>query len=345
MHSRLALFALAMLTLMPAGVAGSGARPGVAVPENSARVPEMRVPDVRVPEAGAPVSGVPVVNVPAVRAPVVRVPVASAASPAEQEGGGLRLPAPPALPDSDESADETEGEDPFAGNPAVTGPGQGEDGQGGDEDSAPVPFPDGPSAGGPELPGVHIPPPPGAQGEAREGGAAGSSAAAPQRRPADDDNSLEGLYRRLGQAGDAESAGRLALRIEGRRLQSGSPTVDLLMRRASVALAAGDLPLAADLADAVVRLDPSYAEGWSFRATVAFQTGDYGKALNDLGTTLALEPRHWQALVGVGMILTDLDDKAGALKAYDAALAIYPLLEEARKAREALAATIEGREL
>lgn len=304
MHSRLSLFALALLML-----AGTAAAAGVeGAPAG----------------AGAPARG---------------LPVSSQAAPSEQPGDGLELPAPPALPDTGESADETEGEDPFTGDPAVDEPGAA----GGD--SAPVPLPDGGTDGAATLPGVHIPPPPAAvdPGAAEEGAIAPPDAA-PQRKAAED-NSLDGLYRRLGQAKDADSAERLALRIEVRRLQSGSPTVDLLMRRANVALAAGDLPLAADLADAVVRLDPGYAEGWSLRATIAFQSEDYGKALNDLRHTLALEPRHWEALVGVGMILTDLDDKAGALKAFDAALTIHPFLEEARKARDELAVSIEGREL
>lgn len=156
---------------------------------------------------------------------------------------------------------------------------------------------------------------------------------------------LDSLFARLAKAKDADSAAVVARQIETRWLNSGSPTVDLLMRRATLALAANDLPLARDLADAIVRLKPSYAEGWSMRATIEYQMDDYGPALADLRRTLALEPRHWQAMAGLGMILVDLDRKKAALEAFDAALAIHPYLEEALKGRDELATAVEGQEL
>ncbi len=43
---------------------------------------------------------------------------------------------------------------------------------------------------------------------------------------------------------------------------------------------------------------------------------DFGKALDDLRTALALEPRHTGALLGLGLIFSDINHEKEALHAY-----------------------------
>jgi len=117
------------------------------------------------------------------------------------------------------------------------------------------------------------------------------------------------------------------------------------MSQAHAAISSDRLPVALDLLDAVTRLQPEFAEGWSRRAAVHYQRDDFGKALADLEHALRLEPRDWRTLAGLATVLRTLDRDAAALKAYEAALAVHPRFEEARKAHDELATKVRGLEL
>jgi hypothetical protein len=157
--------------------------------------------------------------------------------------------------------------------------------------------------------------------------------------------SLDSLFADLANAKDDRAAGQVADRIQRRLAASGSATIDVLMGQAQSAIGAENLPLALDLLDAVTRLQPAFAEGWSRRAAVHYQRDDFGKALADLEHALALEPRDWRTLVGLGVVLRALDREEAALKAYEAAIAVHPRNEEAKKAHDDLAAEVRGVEL
>lgn len=125
-----------------------------------------------------------------------------------------------------------------------------------------------------------------------------------------------------------EQEGRLAAgHIQQIWMKSGSDTVDLLMGWALQAVNDKDLPLALDFLDAVTTLRPDFAEGWNKRATVEYMRDNYDKALSDIARVLALEPRHFGALSGLGMILRQLDQNERALDALRRALALNPYIE------------------
>src|SRR5690349_25137020 len=73
--------------------------------------------------------------------------------------------------------------------------------------------------------------------------------------------SLDQLFGQLKHAGSADEAKPIEDKIGGIFLQSGSPSIDLLMTRASAAPAAGDKDTAKQLLEAVNGLAPDYAEG------------------------------------------------------------------------------------
>lgn len=156
---------------------------------------------------------------------------------------------------------------------------------------------------------------------------------------------LDGLFEDLARAGAADEAKKVAEKIAGIWLASGSDTIDVLMKRALVATHTKDYALALDLLDSVVRLKPDFAEGWNKRATVHFMRKDYGRSLADIHQTLLLEPRHFGAINGLAVILQQLDEDERSLAAYRRLLEIYPHNEGALKAIEKLAATTEGREI
>lgn len=65
----------------------------------------------------------------------------------------------------------------------------------------------------------------------------------------------------------------------------------------------------------------------------------------DIGHVLTLNPRHFGALSGLGMILEATDKPERALEVYKAALAIHPHLEGVLDAAKRLEAATEGTEL
>lgn len=154
---------------------------------------------------------------------------------------------------------------------------------------------------------------------------------------------LDALLDRLHNSSDRDQASIIENAVLRLWLRSGSDTVDLLMGRALTAMKDENLARSLDLLNAVVDLDPDYAEGWNKRATVFFHMGDYGRSLNDVERTLALEPRHFGALAGLGLIMRELGDKERALDAFRRALEVHPFLPAAVEAEKELKNEVEGR--
>ena len=117
------------------------------------------------------------------------------------------------------------------------------------------------------------------------------------------------------------------------------------MNWALAAMQAKKYPRALDFLDRVVLMEPDYVEGWNKRATVYFLMDDYNHSIADIGHVLALEPRHFGALSGLGMIMRELGDDNRAMAAYRAALAVDPLLDNVRDALDELETKAKGQDL
>ena len=53
--------------------------------------------------------------------------------------------------------------------------------------------------------------------------------------------------------------------------------------------------------------------------------GNLEQSMRDIHRTLQLEPRHFGAISGIGLIFMKTGDKRGALDAFEQVLEIYPL--------------------
>jgi len=114
--------------------------------------------------------------------------------------------------------------------------------------------------------------------------------------------------------------------------RSGSPSADYLLQQGRAAMAAGDLDLAYDHLTALTDHAPEFAEGWNARATLFFEMQRYGPSIADIQRVLALEPRHYGALMGLGMMLEDMGLFDPALDAYRLAAEINPHRDDIRGA-------------
>lgn len=117
---------------------------------------------------------------------------------------------------------------------------------------------------------------------------------------------------------------------------SGMPEIDVLMEEAGAAVQAGKLAYAEGLYSQVIEKLPDFSEGWNRRATVRFYQNDYTGSLEDIQRTLILEPRHFGATWGLGMILGSRRDLIGAIAAFERLLEIKPGAHDARLRLEML---------
>ena len=77
----------------------------------------------------------------------------------------------------------------------------------------------------------------------------------------------------------------------------------------------------------VINLDENWAEAWNKRATVLYMLGEYQKSQDDIDKVLELEPRHFGALAGQGMVNIKLKNYEKAVKSYEEAKKIYPSMK------------------
>jgi len=155
----------------------------------------------------------------------------------------------------------------------------------------------------------------------------------------------EEMFAKLKAATEEAEAADVAADIWATWMESGSPTVDLLMQRALEAVQSEDTDTAHELLDRVILLKPDYPEAWHRRAGLFLADENYPEAFRDLNEALKLEPRHFGAWLGMGVMLESLGGAKEALSSYREALAIYPLMPQARFAADRLAKQAEGQEL
>lgn len=171
-------------------------------------------------------------------------------------------------------------------------------------------------------------------------GLTGSPSRADQNHP-----QLDTLFAQLKQAKSFENAHALSDRIWSIWITNEKDSINILMRQGMRAMQSGDLATAYDYFTTMTDLEPDFAEAWNKRATVLFLIGDLDGSIKDVERTLALEPRHFGALTGLGMINDALEDEEAALDAYEAALDLHPYLPDATFRAEQLRKSLEGRRI
>ena len=169
---------------------------------------------------------------------------------------------------------------------------------------------------------------------------AGAPAAADQT-----DSRLNRFFADLKAAPDAETARPIEQAIWGVWSESSQEVVNLLMEQGVYAMSRRDYRAALRSFDQMVKLAPGFAEGWNKRATVHYLLGNYAESLDDIGETLKLEPRHFGALSGRGLVYLELEEEPLALESFEAALDIYPKAPGAGHNAEAMRRRLGDKEI
>ena len=121
--------------------------------------------------------------------------------------------------------------------------------------------------------------------------------------------------------------------------------INYQMDRAIKMINAGQLDDAEAMFSAIISRKPAFAEAWNKRATVRFFRGDDAGSANDILQVIKLEPRHFGALSGLGMIKVREGDLQAALQAYRAAQRINPFLPNIDVIIDKLGQRLNGRAL
>lgn len=123
---------------------------------------------------------------------------------------------------------------------------------------------------------------------------------------------------------------------------SDSPTAEVLLAQAQRAINDGAPAEALSILNQLVTAYPDFAEAWNRRATLYFMMKRYDQSLADIDKVLDLEPRHFGALSGKGMILERQKKYTQARAAYEEALAVNPNLEQVKDALKELDRVEQG---
>lgn len=144
-------------------------------------------------------------------------------------------------------------------------------------------------------------------------------AAADQRDPR-----LDGLFRDLQAAPDLAAAGPIADSIWRIWLEHPDDATQEALLLGAAYMNRGDARQAERAFNEAIERDPEFAEAWNKRATLRYLMGDLDGSVADCAQVLKLEPRHFGALAGLGMIHMAVEDWKGAVRWYEAALAANP---------------------
>jgi tetratricopeptide (TPR) repeat protein len=150
------------------------------------------------------------------------------------------------------------------------------------------------------------------------------------------DPALDALFEKLQTARSPAEAQPLEAQIWHSWMLGGGPAATSLMQLGVGAMSQGNLPAALGIFDAIVKQNPDFAEGWNKRATVLFMLGALDASAEDVEKVLKLEPRHFGALSGLGLIRAQQDRVEEAITAYEKALQVHPQMEVVKKNVEAL---------
>lgn len=147
------------------------------------------------------------------------------------------------------------------------------------------------------------------------------------------------------EASDPTDAMALDRELQALWSKSGSPAMDLLLRRGRDAMERGDWQLAIEHLTALTDHAPEFAEGWSERARAFFHADLFGPAVADLEQALALNPNDYNAIFALGQVFEYFGDPIRAHAAYERAKAIHPHHEEVTKALDRLSVDVDGQSL
>lgn len=159
--------------------------------------------------------------------------------------------------------------------------------------------------------------------------------------PADqNDPRLDEMFARLQKTDSRLEAQTLEQNIWAIWFTSSDAEVNRLMDQGSAAMERRDMRTAIGAFTKIIELAPDFAEGWNRRATALYMIGDFDGSRADVAKTLTLEPRHFGALSGLGLINAAEDKGEAAIEAWQKALDVNPNMSSVQQNIEEMKAKL-----
>jgi tetratricopeptide (TPR) repeat protein len=161
----------------------------------------------------------------------------------------------------------------------------------------------------------------------------------PRRRPSHRlHRRLDALLRRLADLASATSAEATQDEIWALWMTYPDRRAAAELERATRAIVAEDYPAAERILHRLVALHPGFAEAWHKRGTLFYIQARDEESARDFHHALALEPRHFGAMLAFAELCIAAGRKDDALFALDVALKLNPHLAASRERYQALLA-------
>ena len=138
------------------------------------------------------------------------------------------------------------------------------------------------------------------------------------------DPRLNNLFKKLNETENQDEIRDLISDIWNIWYEVDDPKVIEYFEKGIQAMNLRNYPLAIRFFNNLIEEDPNFAEGWNKRATVHFMMGNFDQSMQDIIKTLELEPRHFGALDGMGLIFIHQGQFQQALDVYDKMLENFP---------------------
>ena len=148
------------------------------------------------------------------------------------------------------------------------------------------------------------------------------------------DPRLNNLFEKLNKTENQEQISDIIKDIWDIWYEVDDPKVIEYFEKGIQAMRIRNYPLAVRFFNNLIEEDPNFAEAWNKRATVYFMMGDFDKSMQDIIKTLELEPRHFGALDGMGLIFIHQGQFQQAIDVYDKMLEIFPFSLKTMEKRE-----------
>ena len=150
------------------------------------------------------------------------------------------------------------------------------------------------------------------------------------------DPRLNNLFKKLNETENQKEISDLIKDIWDIWYEVDDPKVIEYFEKGIQAMRIRNYPLAVRFFNNLIEEDPNFAEAWNKRATVYFMMGDFDKSMQDIIKTLELEPRHFGALDGMGLIFIHQGLFQEAIDVYDKMLEIFPFSIKTLEKKESI---------
>ena len=153
---------------------------------------------------------------------------------------------------------------------------------------------------------------------------------------------LDALLARLYTSDGGEASHAIEQKIWALWSTSDSPTAEALLQQATKAMNDGAPRESLSILNRLVGTYPDFAEAWNKRATLYYLMKRDEESLLDIQRVLDLEPRHFGALAGRGLIYQRQEKYSAAMDAFRRALKLNPGMDSVKDALKNLEKLEQG---